>query len=86
MGDKLNNPNATGVSGRQPSKALFDDGTYDLEEFHDVFIELEDPTEYKPALQLVGSWREWERLKREWPKLREHIADWNEELEIKLKS
>ena len=82
----LNNLTAKGSVGRQAAKSLFEDGTYDLEEFHDTFLEMEDPTEYKPALKLVGSWREWERIKRDWPTFRSHIKDWVEELDVKLKS
>lgn len=86
MTDILNNPTAHGKVGRQGAKSLFEDGTYDIEEFHDTFLELEDPTEYKPALKLVGSWREWQRIKRDWKGFNGHIQDWKEELEVKLKS
>jgi hypothetical protein len=72
--------------GRIPSRALFENGTYKIEEFHDVFIELEDMTEYKPALQLCGSWREWQRLKNDWKIFNNYIAEWKEELEVKLRS
>jgi len=72
--------------GRIPSRQLFEDGTYDIEQFHNVFIELEDMTEYKPALQLCGSWKEWERLKNDWKTFNSYIAEWKEELEIKLRS
>lgn len=82
----VNNLNANGERGRQPSKALFENGTYDIEEFHDVFLEMEDITEYEPAIKLVGSWREWERLKRDWPAFRGHIQEWKEELEVKFRS
>ena len=82
----INNANSTGVRGRQSSKAMFEDGTYDLEHFHDVFIEYEDPTEYKPALELVGSWREWQRIKRDWKGFNGHIEDWKAELEVRLRS
>ncbi len=77
---------AAGIRGRIPSKALFEDGTYSLEEFHDVFIDLEDPTEYLPAIKLVGSWLEWQRIKRDWPAFNTYICTWQEELEVKLKS
>lgn len=73
-------------AGRRPSKSLFEDGTYNIEEFHDVFLELEDPTEYKPALQLCGSWREWNRLKRDWPQFNAYIEEWKAELDVKLQS
>lgn len=82
----LNNLNSFGVRGRTSSKALFENGTYDLLEFHDTFIRLSDPTEYKAAIELVGSWQEWERIKRDWPGFNHHISSWKEELDIKLKS
>lgn len=82
----LNNPTAHGKRGRQHAKSLFENGEYDINYFHDVFLDLEDPTEYKPALELVGSWREWQRIKRDWPKFNAHITEWKDELEVKLKS
>lgn len=72
--------------GRRPSKELFSDGTYDLDEFHKTFIELEDLTEYKPAMKLLGDWQEWERLKRDSKWFESHVILWKEELKIKLKS
>ena len=82
----VNKPNSAGVRGRTSSKALFENGTYDLIHFHDTFIRLSDPTEYKAAIELVGSWQEWERIKRDWPTFNNHITLWKEELDVKLKS
>lgn len=75
-----------GVSGKPPSKKLFENGTYDIDLFHKRFIELEDLTEYDAAMELVGSWKEWNRLGRDWPEFRNYIAQWKEELEVKLQS
>jgi hypothetical protein len=72
--------------GRIPSRALFEDGTHDISEFHDVFIKLGDMTEYKAAMQLCGSWLEWQRLKNDWKAFNTYIAEWKEELEVKLRS
>lgn len=79
--------------GRKPSKALFlgqtDDDSkavYNLSVFHDRFVALEDITEYKAAIELVGSWEEWNRIKRDWPEFCGHIAAWIEEIETKLKA
>lgn len=85
------NDNTPNIAGRKPSKALFKDydeeqGIYSLDNFHDVFIECEDMTEYEPALKLVGSWKEWERLKRDFPGLVVFISEWKDELEVKLRS
>jgi hypothetical protein len=74
--------------GRKPSKTLFkefdEDGIYTLEEFHDVFVECEDITEYEAAIKLVGSWTEWERIKRDWPNFQSYITVWKEEINIRL--
>lgn len=72
--------------GRIPSRGLFEDGTYDIEEFHAIFIKLGDMTEYKAAMQLCGSWKEWQRLKNDWKAFKTYIAEWKEELEVKLRS
>jgi hypothetical protein len=76
--------------GRKPSKTLFkdfdDEGIYTLEEFHDIFVECEDITEYEAAIKLVGSWTEWERIKRDWPNFQSYITVWKEEINIRLKS
>jgi hypothetical protein len=75
-----------GKRGRKPSTTLFSDGTYSIEDFHQSFLEADDPTEYKPALALVGSWQEWLRLKKESPWFRKQVREWLEELEMKQRS
>lgn len=76
---------------RKPSKGLFKQfnkkGIYDLDEWHDVFLRYCDPTCYGPALELVGTWKEWNRIVNDWPEFKNHIlASWLEEVEIKLRS
>lgn len=73
-------------AGRLPVREFFESGKYSLDEFHDVFIEIGDFTEYKPALQLVGSWAEWCRMKRDWPAFAGKIDEWKSELEVKQRS
>jgi hypothetical protein len=82
-----------GTPGRERSKSLFFDysennkyAIYYLDEFHDTFIDLEDITEYKAAIQLVGSWKKWGTLKRDWPAFAGFINEWKEELEVKFRS
>lgn len=75
--------------GRKSYKVLFEDAsceTHDLIKFHDVFVEQEDLTEYRAALILVGSWKEWESIKRNWPAFNSHIIMWKEEIVIRLRS
>ena len=73
-------------AGRKESTALFSDGTYDIEEFHQRFLQLDDPTEYLPALEMVGNWLEWVRLKRDSVWFRTKVREWLEELELKQRS
>lgn len=75
-----------GVMGKPKSTSLFRDGTYDTEEFHQTFLECDDPTEYKPALILVGTWAEWLRLKKDSVWFRAKVRQWLEELEMKQRS
>lgn len=78
------------VRGRIPSRQLFDPSSdlyrYDISNFHKTFVAIGDMTEYKAALKLVGSWQEWERLKRDWATFRSYIQEWKDELEVKLRS
>ena len=77
---------ANGEAGHPVSTALFLDGTYDIDFFHDKFIELADPTEYKPAMALMGSWLEWQRVRRQSSYFRNKVLEWLDELAIKQKS
>lgn len=78
--------------GAPPSRIYFEDGTYDIEEFHARFIEIGDMTEYKAAKELLSKnhphdfWQEWERLKKATPWFNNHVQTWKEELEIKFRS
>jgi len=72
--------------GPKDSKELFFNGTYDIDEFHDVFISCADLTEYRAAMQLVGDWQEWNRLKRNSGWFANHVLLWVEELKTRLKS
>ncbi|MHA2065081.1 MAG: hypothetical protein ACXABY_11960 [Candidatus Thorarchaeota archaeon] len=58
---------------------------YSLAEFRSAFLAAGDLTEYKAALKCVGSWEEWERIKRDWPGFCKHIDAWKEELQLHLK-
>lgn len=86
MAAKMKVKETPGTSGRIATKVLFEDGTYSMEEFHKTFLEMEDMTEYSPAIALVGSWREWQRIKRDWPSFCNYIDDWKAELTVKLRS
>lgn len=64
-----------------------EDGTEDLDVWRNTFVESRDPTEYAGAVELVGTWKEWLRFKRDWPYFSEVIIpEWLEEMEILLRS
>ena len=76
-----------GKPGRQFSKALFGpDGPYDLAEFEKAFMEIGDIYEYQAAVKLVGTWTEWQRLKRDWKAFAGYVEKWKAELAVKLRS
>jgi len=65
---------------------------YDLEykgviltSLHRVYMELADPTEYAVAMEVFGSWKQWEKIINN-KLLLSIIQEWRDELEVKLKS
>ena len=75
----------------RPTRKLFKEynkeATQSIKDWHKKFIELADPTEYKAAIELAGSWTEWERFKKEWPVFKNNILPkWIAEVEIKIRS
>ena len=72
---------------RASFKQFDKNGTNDLDEWRKIFVELCDPTEYDAAIVLLGSWTEWQKMKKLWPSFREIILkEWLDEVEIKLRS
>lgn len=74
-----------------PSKADFieyhETGTLSINEWRQIFLDLEDLTEYEFAIQVVGGWNEWSKFKLNWPTFRNKILPaWKEELRAKLNS
>lgn len=49
-----------------------------------LYLEIADPTEYSFAMQVLGSWAHWLRMKKYY--LREHVKIWADELDMKLRS
>lgn len=58
---------------------------YTLREWHDVFIDCRDPSEYEPAMQLLGDWEHWQEV-RNHALIKPHVDKWQDELAVKLKS
>lgn len=50
-----------------------------------IYLSVGDPTEYKAALALVGSWRHWQALTKS-SAFAEYLNEWREELEVLLRS
>lgn len=57
----------------------------DLPSARQIYMNCEDPTEYEPAMILVGSWKHWVQC-TETVFFRKVIVEWRTELEVKLKS
>ncbi len=50
-----------------------------------LYMESDDPTEYQFAVKHLDGWQHWKRLASS-PILRDHVAEWREELEIRTRS
>ena len=79
------------VSGRLITKGLFKqfnpEATECLEDWRRKFVDSMDLTEYAGAIACIGSWENWKAFKRNWPRFqREHLNNWLEEIEVRMKS
>jgi hypothetical protein len=50
-----------------------------------LYLEMEDPTEYKFAITYFCGWKHWQKMSEN-KAIRKHIEEWREELEYKLRS
>lgn len=81
------------VNSGDGDKAIFTTQPFDIYDlnnnyffsFKRLYLEYLDPTEYKQALGIVGTWRHWKLLKRT-NKLKDLFEECEEELDIKMKS
>jgi|14_taG_2_1085336.scaffolds.fasta_scaffold00147_14 hypothetical protein len=51
-----------------------------------LYLEIADPTEYAFATQCFAGWSHWKRLCEKTTNLHSHIAEWRDELEVKMRS
>jgi hypothetical protein len=58
---------------------------FTLKQWKDIFLEVKDPTEYAFAMETVGDWDHWQRI-RNHVNIKPHVDRWQQELAIKLKS
>jgi hypothetical protein len=71
-------------TGRALTTGLFD-GVFDKEEWHRLYVEAADPTEYDAAMVLIGNWEHWQVLRKS-KTLAELFDKWRMEVEVKLRS
>lgn len=50
------------------------------------YMLLADPTEYKVAIKVLGSWKHWEALLKNTTLVEKYISKWREELDLKLRA
>lgn len=68
-----------------PLYTLADEEKRGLPSAKQIYIEAADPSEYKAAMALLGSWQHWERLiSCDW--FQPYLEEWRAELELKLRS
>ena len=75
----------TKVNGYDPVFTLKEYDNNGCKSLKQLYLDIADPTEYKFALKVFGSWRHWQKLLNN-KAIRVHIDEWREELEIKLRS
>lgn len=62
-------------------------GTEDINEWRKRFVDCMDVTEYAGGIELMGSWEDWCKFKRNWPYFTRNILPaWMEEIEVKVRS
>lgn len=72
------------IKEKKPMYTLRDKEYKGLPSIKEAYLSMEDPTGYRVATECLGGWEHWKRLTSlAWFKT--HLAQWEEELEIKLK-
>lgn len=75
--------------GQWRTKSLFveynKEGLFSIADLKAKYLEANDLTEYRFALDSLGGWQHWKAL-QESPFLRMHIAQWREELELSIRA
>jgi hypothetical protein len=54
-----------------------------IHSFQSQYLALGDPTGYRAAIHLLGSWKHWEKI-RDRPWFKDHVAAWNAEIVASL--
>jgi hypothetical protein len=83
--DKMNRKMSIGLFKETSVQPEVIEPVFSLEDWHDVYIECRDPSEYKPAMALVGNWEHWLFIRNN-VTLKPIMDLWAEELDALLKS
>lgn len=76
------------VNGQWMTKGLFKEyggSLFRIEDLKALYMAIGDLTEYRFATEHLGGWQHWKVLQQS-PFLKEHIFQWREELELKVRS
>ena len=75
----------TGKTPYGPRFVLAERDRHGLPSMRRLYLEMEDPTEYSFATEVLGSYDHWKKLSSlKW--FRSHLLDWRKELELRIRA
>lgn len=84
--DKFHKPIVTGLFKELADVRVGDKFVlFTLKEWKETFLAHRDPTGYKAAIELIGSWKHWQTMLRN-PRFRETVQEWEQELDVLLEA
>ena len=58
---------------------------WSIKDWKEVYLHLSDPTEYAPAMYLIGDWDHWQLIANK-SQARVYFVEWRKELVVKMRS
>lgn len=84
--DKFHKPIVTGLFKELADIRVGDKFVlFSLKEWKETYLQHRDPTDYRAAIELIGSWKHWQTMLRN-PKFRASVDEWREELDVLMES
>ena len=84
--DKFHKPIVTGLFKELADARVGDKFVlFSLKEWKETYLAHRDPTGYKAAIELIGSWKHWQTMLRN-ARFREVVEEWNKELDVLLEA
>ena len=84
--DKFHKPIVTGLFKELADARVGDKFVlFSLKEWKETFLAHRDPTGYKAAVELIGSWKHWQTMLRN-ARFREVVEEWTAELDVLLEA